>query len=189
MNKKQVGFSLVEIMIVIVITATIATMMLTNFRNVEKSKRVQLTADGVTNVVRLAQNYTLGGKQIQRTSGCSGDNTVNDYRVVLTGLATSTTIYADDKCDTEVSVETFTYLNGARVQANGIAYEVCNPICSVNNVGTLHVRFTPPFARMTASTDGLIFTPFARADVTIESTDGTLTKVFRIDGVSGRIGN
>ncbi len=189
-KSRRAGFTLIELTIVMAMTALIATIMLVNYRQGEKLKRVQLTLDAVTNTIRLGQNYSLSGKQIQRSSGaCSNDNSAADYRVSFTGGVVFVPLYADDKCGASILVDQYNFLTGARIKSNSIAYETCTPICSTATIDFLAIKFTPPFGTITASTDNVLYTTFSKADIVFESLDGTKTKTLRIDGVSGRIGN
>ncbi len=191
-NRKtsQQGFTLLELLITIAVIGLIATLMLANFKQGEKVKRVQLTIDGVVNLIRLGQNYTLAGKQIQRTSGCSGDNTIADYRIVVTNASSVINLYADDKCGTAVLIDKYTLPDKVQQKNNGVSYTVCSPSCSTVTANRVEFLFTPPFGKITARTGSSgSYTDFSSADITYQSTDGTSTKTFRVDGVSGRIGN
>jgi hypothetical protein len=59
-------------------------------------------------------------------------------------------------------------------------------------VSSLQIKFTPPFARISAtignSANVGTFNTFTTATITVESTDGEVSKTVTVDGVSGRIG-
>jgi len=193
-NKSSERFSLIEFAIVSLIMGMLTTVMLANFRTGEKSKRVQLAADALVNTSRLAQSYSLSGKQIPNTaivqSGtrcANGDTTAAFYRIMFTAPGSNIDIIAEDKCAATFLIERYTLPPFTRVATNGITLVTCNPACPTSSTpGTLRIQFSPPFARMTASSGGAYQT-FTYATFRLESNDGARTKTVRIDGVSGRI--
>ncbi len=191
MKKKytQTGFTLLELTITIAILGLLSTLMLANFRQGEKIKRVAISVDGAVNLARLGQNYTLAGKQVQNNGGCAS-NAVADFRYYITTTSTTIDLYADSQsCGSPILMDSYTLPARVQHKTSGIAYTVCNPGCNTSNVNTLHIKFLPPFGKMMASTNGTTYTNFSTADITFQSDDGTKQKGFRIDGVSGRIGN
>ena len=53
---------MIELLVVITITALIATVSLANYRHGEKSRRVAFASDGLIGVFKNAQTYALSGK-------------------------------------------------------------------------------------------------------------------------------
>ncbi len=191
MKKTQKGFTLLELIITIFMLAMISTLLLANFRKGERVKRVAITVDGIVNLLRLAQNYALAGKQID-TLPCSGETGATEFRVVVdrTTNPPAASILGYNKCFSPVTLDTFKFPAGVNLKTNGVQYTVCNPSCVSTNYDAVLVRFKPPFAKMDASVNnGRLFSSFSKTEITLEVTDGTISKDFTIDGVSGRIGN
>jgi prepilin-type N-terminal cleavage/methylation domain-containing protein len=195
MKRHQNGFTLIELVIVMAMTALIATVMLANFRNGDKSKRVGLAADGIVNVARLAQNYAISGKQIAgnltAASGtrCPTDYTAAYYEVDLDQSSGNVNLYAVDKCGAVFQIDSYPMASGAHIKNNSISRTLCTPTCSTSTFSTMAVRFTPPFGKSTAGViAGPIFLEFSSIDLVVESTDGARSKSVKIDGISGRIG-
>ena len=143
---------MMELIVIIFMIGLISTVMLANFKKGDRQKKILLAADGLTNITRLAQNYTVAGKQIQRTSGaCSGNNTISFYQIDMSSSSSAINLYAIDTCGTSILVDAYSIPSNTRIRPNGIAYEVCSASCATTNVSALNIRFAPPFGRMTGS--------------------------------------
>jgi prepilin-type N-terminal cleavage/methylation domain-containing protein len=182
-RKKQLGFSLVELLVVVSIIAIIAGITVANYRKGEKSKRVTIAADTVVNALRNGQNFALTSRQIL-TSSCNQGKAPKSY-LVFFSPAQNIDLYGVDKCDEAALIESYDYPVGVQIQANG--YKL-----NGSPVSALQFNFATPFAKTTVSQDTAVnngvFVDFVSSDITVESEDGEFIRAVSVDGISGRIG-
>ena len=191
--KTEHGFTALELIIILAITAVITGFMLANFRTGDRQKRTSLAADTVTAALRQAQNYALSGKQIPSNatpvsgSDCrNGDNSADYYRVALSASGTTVSSYADHECGISFLIESSNLPQRTRIKSDGLSVTFSS---SPLSVGSVDVRFSAPFGRMTIN-GGTGYADFANLNVTVQATDDAArTKTVRIDGVSGKIGD
>jgi type II secretory pathway pseudopilin PulG len=195
--RRQKGFTLIELMIIVFVMAMVGGALIVNFRQGEKQRRVNLMRDMVISALRSAQNYTLSGRQIpppgQAThvrgpARCVNDNAALSYWVEFT-TATAFDIMAQDRCGAVIRMETFAAV--AQTQfAGSTPYRLTTSLGSADS-GSMAVRFTPPFGSMTAATtSGPVpgsFASFVGATITVEFQDGERQRTVNVDGISGRI--
>ena len=177
------GFTLIEMLVVIFIIATISTISIANFRAGERQKRSVIASDVVTLALRNAQNYTLTSKQIANSS-CIQGKTPQAYLMAFIGAsATTGSLYGIDKCNIANLIESYSLPTGTAISAYKIDLGV---------VANLQVEFTVPFAQTTVSSNTTVntgpFNSFSTATVTVGLSDGTLARTITVDGVAGRIG-
>jgi prepilin-type N-terminal cleavage/methylation domain-containing protein len=172
------GFTLFELIVVIFITALIATLGLANYRQGEKSRRMAIAADGAIKVLSLAQTYSLAGKQISQ-SPCS-DKSPKYYEVRF-DYSIQYSLYGGDNCNNAVLIERFSLPTNTRIKANGLF------INNISAVTSFRIRFTPPFGKITGELDGNGSVSFTSAAIKLESTDGILNRTVTVDGLSARI--
>jgi len=178
--RSERGFTLVELLVVIFIMTMISGITIANFRQAERQKRVEIAADVLVNAIRNAQNYTLAGKEIVDPANPSCRKPVSYFtRITNAGVVT---LYGVTSCATVV-VETYPLPQNTRIQTNGLQI---NGIPGGNTL--LNINFSSPFALVTAGGDVTSSSSFTSATITIESTQGAISKTVRVDGVSGRIG-
>ncbi|MBI4363474.1 MAG: four helix bundle protein, partial [Candidatus Doudnabacteria bacterium] len=183
-HSRNKGFTLIELMIAAAVMAILASVTVANFRESERNKTLAAGSDMVVNAVRNAQNRAFASEAIA-SSTCTinsiPDRAPKSYLIVF-GSQTSATLYGVDKCDNAVALETYLYPKDVLVQSNG--YVLNSAV-----VGSLQIKFTPPFAATTASSDAGInqgtFSSFTSSEVTI----GIASKVrtITVDGVSGKV--
>lgn len=182
------GFTIIEMVVVIGMIAIIAGISIINFRQGQKQRAVALAFDSITNAIRTAQNLTQSGKIIPADAvliagpgGCA-DPAALDYYISFT-LTSSFTIYAEDKCvpKSVYQIQQFTLPVNTAVSTLSL---------NVNdgNQTALDIKFTPPFAILTASGSGGGFASFTGLTITVSLTGGGPAKVITVDGISGRIG-
>jgi prepilin-type N-terminal cleavage/methylation domain-containing protein len=195
--KKQSGFTLIELMIVVFVMAIVAGALIISFRQGERQRRTNLMRDTVISAFRTAQNYTLSGRQIppaaqaphvRGNARCVNDNAALSYWVEFT-TSNDFDVMAQDRCGAVIRIQRF----------NGIAqtrFLTTNPFVLTTGAGptnsnTIAVRFTPPFGVMSATSATAplptSFNPFVSATITIEYQDGQRQRTIRVDGISGRI--
>ena len=178
------GFTLVELLIAIFIMTVIAGINIANFRATEKQKRVVIASDTVINAIRNAQNFTLAGKN---TKNASPACRVPQYYYLSFNYSLTFAIVALNNntsiCGTTVdTIESYALPTNTRIRANGIKL---NGVSATSNMSLF---FTPPFASLTAGIDSGGIGTFTTATITVESTDGSVSKTVTVDGVAGRIG-
>jgi hypothetical protein len=196
-NKKQFGLSLMELIIMIGIIATITVYVTVRFKSVEYAKRVGLAADTVVNAFKIAQNNALSGKQLSEStctiSGVS-DKAPAFYTVMFfTAYTDRVLVLGTDKCNNAYTIETLMFPIATRIkEVDPITVCAGAPSalgdCAGGTLSTmtaLGIRLTPPFARLAADTGTV--NPFTYATVTVTDTDGNNPKTVRFDGVSGRV--
>lgn len=179
-NKSQRGFTLIEMLVVVFIMALLSSISIANFRNGERHKRVAIAVDTVTNAIRSAQNYTLSGKEISDPSNPTCRRPIAYFtRITDAGVIT---LYGVTSCAT-VAIETYPLPVATQIQANGLKI---NGATGGNSY--LDIRFTAPFALVTAGGNVTSQASFTEATITLESTQASITDMVLVDGVSGRIG-
>jgi len=175
----QKGFTLIELVVVTAMIAIIAGISVANFRAGEKQKRAQIAVDTVISSIRVAQGFTLNGKNTNNiNAGCR----VSQYYYLVFGYGTAYSILANNNCGTTDLIETDTLPTNTRIKANGL---VLNGTVAASN---LSIVFYPPFAATRAGKDNSGYNTFTTATITVETTDGTVSKTATVDGVAGRIG-
>jgi prepilin-type N-terminal cleavage/methylation domain-containing protein len=192
-SRNKFGFTLIELMVTISILAFISTIILADFREGDRQKRVFLAADSVTNFFRQAQNYTLTGKQISSNfaaeSGvrCINNNSPAYYRTDLSVNSSTIILRGEDTCGAVFKIEDHKFAPNTKVKEHrGIELSrggvISHPSFAI-------VRFSPPFGKMTVSTNnGGDYTEFTYLDVVVNYEGTQRARTVRIDGVSGRIG-
>ncbi len=178
------GFTLVELIIVIAITALISTISIANFRKGEKQKQVVLGADVVINAIRNAQNYAQAGKA---TTNSNAACRTPQYYFVTLNYSSQITLSALNNNTSACgilpdTIQTYSLPVNTRIRAAGLTL---NGTAATAN---LVIRFLPPFAKILAGRDGADPASFTAANIVVESTDASSSKTVIIDGVSGRIG-
>lgn len=196
-TKKQPGFTLIELMIVVFVMALVAGALIVNFRQGEQQRRVSLMRDTVISAFRTAQNYTLSGRQIpppaqaphvRGNARCVNDNAALSYWVEFTA-SNDFDVMAEDRCGAVMLVQRFKGIAQTR-------FLTANPFALTTGTGTTNsttiaIRFTPPFGVMssTAAVGPLpaSFNSFISATITLEHQDGVRQRTITVDGISGRI--
>lgn len=194
--KKQQGFSLIELTIVIFIIGIVAGALIMSFRQGDRQRRVNLMHDSVLSALRTAQNYTLAGRQIppagqatyvRGSTRCVNDNAALSYWVEFT-TANTFDIMAEDRCGAIILVERYNAVPQTRFLTSN-AYSITTTTTTSSN--NLAIRFLPPFGTMSATTTSAplpaAFASFVSATASIEYQDGLRQRTITIDGISGRI--
>lgn len=165
------------------IIGLLSTVMLANFRRGNQQKEIRLATDGVIQAIRLAQTYTLEGKQLP------GVTRVSYFQFEVSTNARYADVRAkDSSVMTPISISQFNFPSNTRVVNNNGITLSCPSSCTTNP-STVWVRFIPPFARMQVSTDsGTSWASFNSVDIILQHDVASYTKTIRIDGISGKIG-
>jgi prepilin-type N-terminal cleavage/methylation domain-containing protein len=191
-DNRQSGFTMIELIIVILIMGILSSMLIINFRAGERQKRVNLTRDTVITALRASQNFSLAGKQIpadavrvRGSNRCSGDNAAVSYWTEMT-TGQNIDVMAEDRCGAIMRIQQFTLVLQTR-------FKPTSPFALTpgGNGTAVAFRFTPPFGNMTA-TKNLNplpgdFTAFTSGTINVEFQDGQRPRVITVDGISGRI--
>jgi type II secretory pathway pseudopilin PulG len=173
------GFTLIEVGIVVFMTALITTITIAGFRNGQKQKLAGLASDTVINAIRNAQNFSLTGKN---TNNSNATCRVPQYYFITFSYSSDPVLSAFNNCNTVDQIETYPMPANTRVKASGLVLD--SNVAATN----LIIAFYPPFATMKATRDNGTYGIFATANITVENSEGTVNKTIRVDGVSGRIG-
>lgn len=177
-KQKILGFTLIEMLVVMAVTTMIAMVSIANFREGEKRKRVALAADGIVSVLNVAQAYAQSGKST--TNSDSACRVAENFYVTFSYTNTYS-LYAENNCDGIDLIQTFKIPDNTRIRTSGL---IVDSLAATSN---MRVSFTPPFSHVMTSRNLNAFQTFTTATITLESSDGTIFKVVTINGVSGRI--
>lgn len=181
---REKGFTLVELLVIIFIVSMISAVSIANFRQGDRQKQAVIAFDTVSNALRVAQNYTLSGRSTNNPSAAC--RTPQYYAVNFTYTNTMTITALNNNnagCgSTPDVIETFRLPPNTRIRASGM---LLNGIVANTN---MVIQFRLPFAAVQASKDSGTYANFTTARITVESTDGSVSKVLTIDGVSGKVG-
>jgi prepilin-type N-terminal cleavage/methylation domain-containing protein len=173
------GFTLIELMVVTVLIVMMTTLVLANYRQGEKSRKVGLTVDAIVSALTAAQNNALTGKA---TSNSTGACRVPQSYYVTFNYTTQYSMYALNNCGGTDLIENFTLPQGVRIKESGL-------IAESSAVGAnLSVSFIPPYGNLKIARDSGSFNPFQTASIIIETVEGSISQTVTIDGISGRIG-
>jgi prepilin-type N-terminal cleavage/methylation domain-containing protein len=189
MNKvgqiSQKGFTLLELLVALSITAILTTVVLANFNQGNKSRSVLLATDVVLSALRTAQNDSLNPQNL--SSGTCPDKVPASYDVLFDNTSSAKTYYllAYDKCGSQQILKQYILSKLVQIRpTNGLAVDGTSLGASG---GILEIRFTPPFGRLTVSSNGSAYRDFNSADIFVQSTDGATNKTVTVSGISGRI--
>ena len=197
-RKKSAGFTIIEVLVVVLMMGLIAAALVYNFKAGEKQRRLILSRDNLISALRTAQNYALAGKQIppagqatwvRGNSRCGSDNSPVSYWVEMTSTTRNLDIMAQDRCGAVIRVQRIELVFQTRFPAT--APMVINVGGTNSNATSLGIRFTPPFGTMTATSTAnplpTNFAAFTTATINVEFQDGTRTINVVADGISGKI--
>src|SRR3989344_3255920 len=148
---KPKGFTLIELMIAAAVMVILSSITVAGFRESEKNKRLTAGQDMIINAVRNAQNRALASEAIAGspcTINSVAERSVKSY-IIFFNSTTSATLYGVDKCDNTIALETYSYPKDVVVSSGGFTI-------NSSGVGSIQVKFIPPFGRMTASSDSAI---------------------------------
>ncbi len=195
-GKYNFGFTLIELTIVCFVLALVSLALIVNFRTGEQSKRVSLARDTVISAVRYAQNQALSGSQIPRSAvyvrGAGG--TCTDYSLVSSWVEfvtgnNSAVVMAENRCGQVMRL--LQYELPTQVQYQPSAPFALTAAGSSTPYSAGAIRFTPPFAQMTVSTQAnplpSTFSGFDLFTVNLEYMDGGRDTPVVVDGISGKI--
>lgn len=177
-HSSQKGFTLIELLVVIFMIAAIATVSIANYRNGEKKQRVDLAVDAMINGIRNTQNNSFTSRQIG-VSTCA-NKSAKYYRIDFSS-SSEFIMAAEDNCNTLYEIERYKLPEQIRMKSGGLLLD-----STVAN--TLSIKFTSPFAKLSAASNGGAYNSFTSAVITVEHVDSSRSDTVTVDGVSGRIG-
>jgi|GEM_PF-2231860 len=197
--RKQAGFTLIELIVVIFMIGMVAGALILNFRSGDKQKRVNLSRDTIITAMRTAQNYALAGRQIPPASQApfvrgnprctTNNNAAVSYWVEFPQNSNSFQLMAQDTCGAVMSIQTYNLIQKTQFAANNPF--TLNTGAGAGNNTALAIRFTPPFGVMTATTAttpvGASFSAFVAGTAAVTFNDGTRNVTVTFDGISGKI--
>jgi prepilin-type N-terminal cleavage/methylation domain-containing protein len=196
---KSLGFSLIELLIVISMMALISGALIYNFRQGDMQKRVNLTVDTLILALRQAQDYTFAGKLIPPTTAapfvrgtsCGSATTGLQPASYWVEIVNQTTfdIMGEATCGGIFRIQRYTTLQNTEFPQ--VSPYTLTTINGTSSPLYLSIRFLPPFATMTASSVAnptvSSFSQFNTATITVQYKDGAKTRNLNIDGISGKI--
>ena len=192
LKKKFRGFTIMELMVTISILAVIASVSISNFRQAEKVRSMDLSAQIALEAYRKAQNYSLTGKIInEQDFGCFIDGEWSLGGPPTYGIHASAQptiqphMFGKNECGLR-DVEFFNFPSGVKIKPGTF---VINGI--PNNSTEVYIHFKAPYGKLeytahSGTWDGFFY-PFVEITFDLELPDGSLTRTIRIDGISGRI--
>ncbi|HYC80064.1 MAG TPA: type II secretion system protein [Candidatus Binatia bacterium] len=196
--KTQRGFTLIELLTVMLMMGLVASVMLYNFRQGDRQKRINLARDSVILALRTAQNYTLAGKlipppafapHVRGNARCASDNSPVSYWVEF-NTSTTYNLMVEDNCGAVMRVQQFSLVQSTGFLTSAQPFSLANG-SGTTNASNLSVRFSAPFAVMTGTTAAnplpANFGSFATTTARIQTQDGSRTLDVVIDGISGKI--
>jgi len=171
------GFSLVELMIVVAITAVLSGLFLANLKQGEITRSLKLASDTTQSGLRLMQNNTLSG--LAHPSG----QPLRDYGMTVGSSGTSYVTFTEARnaggnAINYQALETITL--PSRTSFSNIAI-------AGTSVASLSLRFMPPFGEIRMTGGSYNEATSQRATFDIIYSGSTLKKTVTIDGSSGRI--
>lgn len=175
---KQKGFTLIELVIVTAMIAMIATVSIANFRKGEKSRGVNVAIDGFTGALTSAQNLSLTGRGTNNANAACRDA---QYYFVAFDYSTTYRLQALNNCSTVDTIETFRLPANTRIKVTGLV--LAGNVAPVS----MAISFTLPYGQLRGSIDNGAYNSFTNAFITVESSDGTVTRTLTVNGLSGRI--
>jgi prepilin-type N-terminal cleavage/methylation domain-containing protein len=179
LRTKFKGFSLIELVVVMVIMGILASVMLANFRNGEKSKKVALATDTILDFIRTAQQKSLSGLSIP-ASNCIQGKQAKSYIVVFVAGGDTINLVGMDKCGIKYNLSSQKLPVQTQIKGgNSIALDAVL-------LNKLQIRYLTPFAQVDAADEAGVFGRFRKAIVVIQSSDGKFEKTINIDGSSGK---
>ncbi len=161
------GFTMIELVIVIFITVTLAALVTVNFRSMRAQQEAQRSVNETISKIREIQNFILTGKIL------SGSAPAQAYILTFNTLGTSYVI-------TYITPGATTTLETVNLPQNTEIKQV-----SVNGSPTSSaaVRFESPYGQITV---GGAINQVVLLDLNHKVSN--VVRTIRIDGISGRIG-
>ena len=181
-TKKQKGFTLLEMIIAMAIMAVLSTMVLLSFRNIDRTRRVQLATDATVSAFRQMQSFALSGKDIAASTCVVSGVAHKEAAYYYVSLSTSgtndvATIYGRDKCNTNYSLQSYKLPKSTKFSTITI---------DATGVTSLTLYADPPFAVLTRDNSG-IKASFASIQIVVSTSDSFATRTVTVDGISGRV--
>ncbi|MBI4050721.1 MAG: prepilin-type N-terminal cleavage/methylation domain-containing protein [Candidatus Doudnabacteria bacterium] len=167
MSNSQKGFTLIELVVMSLITALLAAVVTVNFRSIRHQQELQRGVNETISKIREVQNYVLTG-QIR-----AGGEPAQAYVINFNTLATAYTVsYITPGATTTLEVVNLPVKTEIKqVYVNG------SPRTSAD------VRFESPFGQITVGGAG---NQVVLLDINHKILN--FIRTIRIDGISGRIG-
>lgn len=166
------GFTIIELVAVVVVTATLATIVAVNFSRLRTTQQIQAAAAEMVSKIREIQNFILSGKVI------SGTQVANSYDLRLTSGNQNYTI--DYIVRTSPTTTTTTTLETVNLPENTIIQQI---LVQGLPVSPIRLRFRSPFGRI--SVNGAVN---QTVQINLFHQKTNLVKSVIIDAISGRIG-
>jgi len=179
-QKRQGGYSLVELTVVVTILVLLSAAVIVNFNRGERIQRLNVAADSVQSALRQMQGNILFGLEYSATE------VAQDFGFEISNNGQSYTTFVEDNnspTPNRTNLETVTFASG--VTATNLTVEGVS-------ASKIEVRFFPPFGRIKitgvctsynqAENVGVLF------DLRLDAGSGNIiTKQVEVDGITGKI--
>lgn len=182
-NDKSGGFTIVEMLVVLAIIATVSGSLIVNSRAGRNTKTAKNSAHEASSVLRKAQNSALSGERynsqvVERYKVSFDTSKVESYKLCADIVGDS---IANSKCTNNI-VEDVEFLPGAELQS--IHVEI--PSFIQSNVDWVDVGFEAPFGNVYIEGPGFQQTSSGTVTIFIKDQDGG-TRSVKVDAISGGI--
>ncbi len=164
---RQNGFTLIEMLVSIAILALLSTVIIANYRAGQRQVNVQNAANQLASDLRVAQNYTLSGKE-----NASGNFPTGGWGVHLVNGNASYILFADNNGN-------YTYDAGEEFKTLNLPNKTQISAIQINGSDTspLDIVFEPPDP--TTYIDGTKNNN--DAEITLIETDSSKTKKVKVN--------
>ncbi|MFH1456848.1 MAG: type II secretion system protein [Patescibacteria group bacterium] len=174
-NKKQFGFTVIELVVVSGIMVLLLTLTITNFRGFEKTQVLSTEADKLVSVIRQAQIWALTGQ--------TSDNIRYSYGIHLEEcnvLETCEYIFFKDIDEDYIYDQNEFVVSGKYNFIKGVYIDSVDP----NSSGVLDVLFVPPLTDIYFNGESLT----TEAEIVLKSSmSSDNSKTITINQESGQI--
>ena len=167
---------MIELLVSMTVLVTLTTVVVANYRRVEKQKKVSLAAEAIVGIIRSAQNATQTAQQISLSS-CA-NKSAEYYLFTMTTTGSYALSAFNETCAQSHTLESNSL--PARVAVSNLLLDD-SPAAS-----SLSIKFEAPFANIKGSLDNGSYGSFANSQIDLVLED-EFSKSVTIDGISGRI--
>lgn len=179
--KEKLGFSLIELMVVVTLFGLAASVLTAGYLGFEKNQKLRNAAAGLKSDIRLIQNKALSGDKGVGVGGCQATATLAGWYLKIQVNVTSYKLAGDclsaSNAESQFSPKTVQLPKGTSVEAisygissHGEAYVLFRPL---SPTATFHAMSTEPDF---LNNSGILYNPLSgggnELKVTLKSSQG-----------------